>query len=614
VRVIARAFGTTVALAFLLAGATAGPDSREDQAVSAQTAGKVEDPRALAGTIAAPWLARQHANGSFPDYMAARRSPARDLYGEAMLGYGLLKSGLQRRDARAVDAGLRALAHAVATPRPFHSIVFENLALAAAYNLAREALPRHPLFSANRLRWESRLRRVRPTWLGRGRGRYFNQHLVDAVAVIELARSGLRSRLAGTVSSDPGRARRLAERLVNRGLPAGLSSRTARSARVGATTLASDGALAYHALTLGFYARAVGLLGNRASAKARALVGRLGRASWALAAPDGDIAYFGRSQEQAWTLALTAYGAEVVANGAAPAWAARHRASSDRALRRLRAVHLGGPDGLYLTPAFRTDPRAAIAAQEDYVSGSAYSGLTLVALGWAGDRLGARRSRPGRLAAEGRGGMLLDRGRRRFAAVSTGRVWFAVRKLPAGPGELVSGAGLVALKVKDHRGRWQDALAHGIRGRPTDSAGPLLRVPGGRAGIPVGRALVLQRGPSVRLAADLVTSTGRVVRRGAIIVAPARCGVRMTPGARAGERWEYSAFLPASPRPRRLSKRTIASGGLRTGYRGAGHVVTGGRYTSPSYGRLVRSRLLVTGRSIFSVGIGRCLGQPETIP
>lgn len=603
-----RVFGAALSLALLLPGATLGFASPEGEAPGAQPAEGRGDPRDLGRKIAEPWISAQRPDGSFPDYMATRGSPARDRYGEAMLGYGLLKTGLQRRDARAVDSGLRALLHSVANPRPAHSVVFEQLALAAGYNLARAAVPLHPLFAANRSAWESRLRQMKPVWLGRGRGRYFNQHLVDAVAVIELARSGLRSRLAGTVSADPEGARRLAERLVNSGLPRRLVPRTARSGRAGTTTVASDGALAYHALTIGFYARAVRLLGRRASPRARRLLGRLARATWALAGPDGDVAYFGRSQGQAWTLALTAYGTEMAARGAGRNWAARHRAGSRRTLQRLGAVHVGGPTGLYLTPAFRTDPGAAMAAQEDYVSGSAYSGLTLAGLGWAGDHasLGTRSSG---LAADGRSAFLVDRGPRRFATVSTGTVWFAVRQSPASPRELASGAGLIALKVRDRRGRWRDVLPHGVLGRPPDSAGPLLRTQAGMAATPLGRGLTLGPGPSVRLDADLLTPSRRRARRAAIAFTPTRCGVRILPRGRPGERWEYSTFFPSRGRPRRHGKRAVAAGVVRVGYGGRGHIVTGGRYVSPSYGSLVRSRLSVRAPVSFSVALtGRCEG------
>ena len=98
----------------------------------------------IAAQIAKPWPERQTAAGSFPDYMERRGSRARDLYGHAMLGYGLLATGIQRGDGRLVDSGLRGLVYAVDHPRPFHSVVFEKLALAAGYNLARARAGSNP--------------------------------------------------------------------------------------------------------------------------------------------------------------------------------------------------------------------------------------------------------------------------------------------------------------------------------------------------------------------------------------------------------------------------------------------------------------------------------------
>lgn len=577
-------------------------------APSAPAAAQAREPIAVAEPIAAPWPALQRIDGSYPDFMATRGAAARDLYGDAMLGYGLLKTGLERHDDRAVSSGLRGLVHAVRYPRSYHSIVFEKLALAAAYNLARERIPLHPLFSAARARWESRLRAVRPTFLS-GSDRYFNQHLVEAVTVLEIGRSGLRSEVPGTVSHDPAAAVALAERLVNAGLPAALRSRTARIGPTSSATLTSDGALAYHALTLGFYARALQLMGDRASPQAHSLLERLARASWALMGPDGDVAYFGRSQEQAWTLALTGYGAEVAAVRASPRWSAFHRAAAARVIQRLLEVHVGGPGGLYLTPAFRIDPAAAIRAQEDYVSGTAYAGLTLVALGWAHDRFRPGRPQAAGLAAARPSSIGLDRGGRRFAAVSTGRVWYVVRQLPAAARELNSGAGVVALKVRDRGGRWNDVLPHGAVGRPGDGTGPLLLTRAGPAHL-VGRSVRLGRGRSVRLAADLVTSEGARIRRTTVELRPAGCGVRIVPGSRRGERWEYSALLHERPRPVRRGKRTVRSGSIQAGYRGAGHIVTGARLLSPSFGPLVRSRMSVKAPVAFSVGLaGRCAAR-----
>ena len=502
----------------------------------------------LAGRIADPWPQRQSAAGSFDDYMAVRGAPSRDLYGHAMLGYGLLATGLQRNDRRLVDSGLRGLVYAVEHPRPFHSVVFEKLALAAGYNLARSRVEANPLFRAARPRWQARLRAMGPTWLGRARKPYFNQHLVDAVTVLELARSD--------VSSPGGRAGGLAADLVNRRLP-----RLLRGTTGAGTTMAADGALSYHALTVAFYARAIRLLGGGASPAARRLLDRLARASWALAGPDGDIGYFGRSQEQGWALALTAYGADAAAVANRGAWAPRYRALALKTLARLRDLHTGGPDGLYLTPAFREDRGSAIAAQEDYVSGSAYTGFTLLGLAWVGERVGPP-GPIGILGADARSTRRLDRGRRQFAVRSAGPVWVAARRRG-------STFELLALKVRDRRGRWRDVLLHGA------TAGHL----------PAAR--VSPRRPA---RADMKAT---------------RCGVRIA-APEAGGRWDLTAFLPTRPRPRRTGKRSVLGRDVSIRYGGAGHIVLGGRFRSSSRGPLVRVRLSARGRASFALGLANC--------
>ncbi len=119
--------------------------------------------------------------------------------------------------------------------------------------------------------------------------------------------------------------------------------------------------------------------------------------------------------------------------------------------------HAGGPDGLYLTPAFREDRAAAIAAQEDYVSGSAYTGFTLLGLAWVGERVGPPGAIGG-LGASTRSTRRLDRGRRQFAVRSTGRVWLAARRRG-------STLALMALKARDRRGAWRDLVLHGATAR-----------------------------------------------------------------------------------------------------------------------------------------------------
>ena len=168
--------------------------------------------------------------------------------------------------------------------------------------------------------------------------------------------------------------------------------RLLRATTSGGTTMAADGALSYHALTVGFYARAIKLLGPAARPPAaRALLDRLTRASWALAGPDGDISYFGRSQEQAWSLALTAYGADQAAEAAGQRVGPPLPRARPRALERLRELHAGGPDGLYLTPAFREDRSG-----RDRRAGGLRLGQRLHRLHAARPRVGGRAGRPAR--------------------------------------------------------------------------------------------------------------------------------------------------------------------------------------------------------------------------
>ena len=565
--------------------------------------------RELADRIAEPWPFLQRPNGSFADYMAARGVPERDLYGEAMLGYALMHVGIREGDDRRVRSGLQALTAAARSRRTYHSVTFEQMAIASAYNLARERLDAYPLFREVRPIWEARIRRFRPVWIGRNRGSFFNQYIVDAVGVLETARTGLRSNFAGTVSRDPRRAVALVERLLNGQVHRLLAPHTSRLGRQGRITMASDGPIAYHALTAAFYGRAVRLLGERGSGSSHRFLHQLARASWALMAPDGDVAYFGRSEEQSWALALTAYAAESGAPFAGPTWAPRYRALADRALRRLSALHGGGRFGLHLTPAFERDFRAAVFAQDHYVSGPSYTGLTLVGLNWALERRRAFDTEPGLLAADRRIGAKIGGGSLQFAVAANGRQWYAVRLRPGRFGDLRDDAGLVALKVRDPRGRWRDALPH--RPRTTsrrDTAGPVL-VRRSR-GVPVGNSLTVRRGASILLRARMVGPGGRLLSRSArIAFVPSGCGLRIRAPGRGSDRWEYSGFL--APPLRRVG-RVLIGGNQRVTYRGAGHVVPGGTFLAPVEPRLIRARISVRRALDVVVSSRAGCGRPKS--
>ncbi|HYI66481.1 MAG TPA: hypothetical protein VEW95_06130, partial [Candidatus Limnocylindrales bacterium] len=117
----------------------------------------------LAVRVAAVWPAQQTSEGRFNDYLNAWEPMGRTRYAESMLGYGLVQTGIDEGRQDLVESGLQALAytvsHAYATV-PGGPSVFENMAVASAYNLARKNLSGNRAFEAIRPQWEDWLRRV----------------------------------------------------------------------------------------------------------------------------------------------------------------------------------------------------------------------------------------------------------------------------------------------------------------------------------------------------------------------------------------------------------------------------------------------------------------------
>jgi hypothetical protein len=492
-------------------------------------------PDELAATIAAPWPDRQRADGSLRDHIAEVVTDQRDPYGDAMLGYALLAHGVRTGEDAFVRTGLRAIGHAVRHPVESDLVVFENMALASAYNLARAAAAGSPEFAAIRGDWEARLRALTPVVIG-GKRHAANWRLVEAVEWIELARSGLTSDRAGAVLADPAGALAEASRVVNSRAP-----RLARATRRGTTAILSDPPFnppAYHALSVGLLARAIDLLGPAADDAARRTLARALRASRAFAGPDGDLAYWGRSQEQSWVLTVTAY-----ADGGALA---------ARALDRLAALHGSAEHGLALTPALARDFDGGLRGLDGWVAATPYTGWTLIGLEWLLARGGA--PTPGAVGADADGAGVLGRGRSTFAAVRDGDTWFAVKRAPAGASGLTDvydldmryDGGLVALKRRSADG-WRDVMPVRPYGRlPWGTIGPSLRVPGGPARFE-GRRLSAD-GHRVTLRGRYRLASGRVVRRGARLRYEAvGCGVRMTVSTRRGDRVRQSLFFRSRP-------------------------------------------------------------------
>src|SRR4051812_29885797 len=142
--------------------------------------------RALSSQLASPWPRIQRRDGSLPDALRGGRNAR---YGNGMAGLGLLQAGVREHNRRLVHSGLRAVS--VQTLRlhdPAGAQEFRTWAVAEAYLLARSHLGHWPAARRASLGWARWLRHARIFWL-RQPG-YGNKVLVDAVAALELLRTG----------------------------------------------------------------------------------------------------------------------------------------------------------------------------------------------------------------------------------------------------------------------------------------------------------------------------------------------------------------------------------------------------------------------------------------
>jgi hypothetical protein len=239
-----------------------------------------------------------------------------------------------------------------------------------------------------------------------------------------------------------------------------------------------DKPLAYQGLSIGLYARAMDQLGHP-SARAELTLRRALEASWRLSAPDGDMSYFGRNQEEAWTLAATAYGARIAEklSSTSDSRRARYEALALRALQRIKQVHIGGPAGIWPVPATAINADESTSAI-DHGGYAPYGGLALMFLDMLADTEAPKNSDAGELYSDHGGTAILGRRDSLFATERIGKLWFAVRARPSidRPTDVRYDGGLLRAKVQTSDGGWFDLVPT----RPRlpingpDSAGPLI--------------------------------------------------------------------------------------------------------------------------------------------
>jgi hypothetical protein len=464
------------------------------------------------------WAERQDPSGEFLDPHRDRPSSG---YGNALIGYGLLRAGERRGDEELVRKGVEAVDTILDEP-PATRGVFDILAVAAAYNFGTASLADDPAFSAARTRWDTYLRTTGPPNEENSAQAciealdcFHNHEAVEATAYLELIESGIEAPALGGSSALRGRV--LTELGVVFPEFTGGSARIEGEREEGGLGLFSDTGswpLSYHALSSAMLARSVALLGNEAPTATRDAERRTAATLAGFMSPDGSVSYIGRRQEVSWTLA------------AAIVTAQRYRpTAAARAFDRLRERYPITDRGMPIVPRSGPDQFEPNGTDGRNV---AFNGLTIYLLNVAADRA-PREFAAGLPLTADEDGAFVDPGQNGFAAVRRGDVWFAVRRR-ADPPDLRNDFGLIAAKWRSPSGDWVDIVPPRPYARERDeAAGPVIERDGERI-VPRGRSI------SVREDGTVVT--------GGVRFTPEERSVRISLRARPGDALTYTVYRP----------------------------------------------------------------------
>ena len=512
--------------------------------------------RAAADRAAIAW-AREHQqkDGAMVDYVAQRPTYG---YATLMIGYSLVRAGVRRHDAKIVRSGFRAIDAGLRRNNP-HRGVFDELVNATAYTWVRRHLRNDASFRALRARWERYLVTIGQPFIGSSGLKkctanphcFHNHEAVGAFGDLQLMQTGLRSHMRGAKLSDPRALRASVIRRVGREIPpsadAAASFTFGGQTRTGLGLLSDSGTwpLAYHAFSTAMLAGAAADLGPRAPAATRRALERTTGALAGLMAPDGDVAYLGRRQEQAWALSSAIYAA--VVGEQLPTASARDagelRTVADRAFTRLLTVNGNGPGGIGAVPRKMLPGMSFHGLDANAVTPVA---LTIFMLNLASDQAAtAGLARPRPLPADS-DGSFLERTHMAFAAVRHGDLWYVVHRNRITYDRRYD-FGLVALKQRDAKGRWHDVMRPrpNTRGHTQDSAGPVIERGTKVRFLPHGTSIEVSPAGVVLVRGGFQTQERQWLRRGVTFgFAPVRDGVRMTFPLRAGDNARVTDFVP----------------------------------------------------------------------
>lgn len=510
----------------------------------------------LSAVLLDRWVATQAPAGN---YVRPSGSQVTGGYGNGSIAYALLLEAVHTGTDADFRSAMRAYNYMLSSRIPLQG-VFYPLFTAAGYNLARDAFGARPEFQQLAPAWQQRLRTFK--WPKGSEPRRYrdNKDVVLALETIELYRSGVQSRTRGAITRRPEAALRRAIRMLGRHVP---RTASAWSAKVGLgqgwpfTARLSDlsdpplNAPAYDALVAGMYARAVDRLpSKRRTARMVKTARYLLRGVVSRTAPDGDLAFAGRSQELSWALAFGSYAAWSAAARTAGAERAVYLGFAQRVLQRMTRVHVSPAGAFLLSPA-----QACCGAidnppgQDHYFDVASYSGLTGVALGWSFSvRPPDWQTTISSIPTDSLSTYNFAKGRGRFIQHrSDGTYWML--RLQSDFADARSDMGVAVLKARRANGSWVDAVPprpySGGHGRKADPAGPCLAI-GKRhrkcAYLELRRAR--KAGDSWRFSARWRIPRGRVVRRSSALLTPTPTGLRLSWGAKEGSVFKVDQFLP----------------------------------------------------------------------
>jgi hypothetical protein len=459
-----------------LGGSPGGPDEHWRSEVG--PSGAVRAASLKAERIAAAYTVLQTRNGGFPDYVR-RLAPGRfrNRYGPAVMGGALVSSGVRNGRPGILKAGLRSLRLALVSrsglekasgkgrTRKTFEYPFSMLGIVEARRALRSERGRKALArlgradrrTVSRMRLEiARLAPIPPRADRIRWGEGQNRLLLERLVWLEALASGIgpAPRAKGGVLQRPGSTRSRVTRFLTRwleGRPRGMP----RGDPTGPLLLASDSPrwpLAYHALSAGLLARALPFTSGPLRAVAGGALRDAVRATRFLMAPDGDIAYVGRSTMQVWTLSMAAYAALATARvpGVLPEELAANRELARLLIDRVGEAHLRADARLMIAPGLNPSPGRGVEILDRYASEIPYAGLALLALEWAaGEQDG-----PSAPIAPASRHAWPERGGASFVTSRSGTLWMALRTESPNPADRRLDFGPVA--AKQQRGRnWE---------------------------------------------------------------------------------------------------------------------------------------------------------------